>query len=1236
MADVTLVDSKQSDEAAADSRLAVFISYSRRDAPFVQQLAQALTDNGYLADFDRSQRDPSNVAFGIAAEDEWWPRLQQMIAAADVMVFVVSPDSAASKVCDDEIEYARAVGKRIIAILHRPIDFAAAPKLLAALNVKIDFSEQGRTPWSDALAALRAALDVNVQWVREHTRIGTLALEWDKGAASLLRDEPLAAAERWISQRPRHAPEPTALQRRFILAGREAEQARIAAERVRLAHTKRLQTRAFWALSAVTLLMLAGLAGTAWQARETAKREAIVLSSAANKSRENGYPDRAVRAALLGLPKAGALPWLSPWSNELGSQMGSSVIASRNQVSTFNIGDDSAPVWSPAKRLFLTMSSPSTGGIARLWDGDTGAQIAVLPHNLGRADASFSTDGRRLVIRSVHQNRVAQLWDTERAVLIATLTHDAQIKEMAFSPDSRRLLTRFFAGGVARLWDAQNGGEIALLRHDGDIEDARFSPDGQRIALESKDGRLSLWNAGDGGAVVSVWQEGATAKAALSQDWRRIATYAKNTVTIWDDRGAQIHTLTCKGDLRSIRMSPDGSRLATVADETRLWDVEGGADLGLLGQGFSAEAHFSPDGRRLVVSGLAEAASLKLLDGQTGAEIAVLTPGEWPDTIAFSADGKRLLAHNKSVLGTWDAEQGQQLGTVRQRDWFETVQVSPDLRRIVLTASQGNNVWLWDGESEEASRLAGGSPVFSSDYRRLVTHQDKTAILWDVESRHDMHDLQRGAVKLAELRHDDTVYGAHFSHDGGRLLTTTSSGVARLWDGQRGAEASLTPFWTVHDAKLSPDRRWIVGSAGGEEGPSTMTAVIWDRSGQAKSAHIQGVYDLEGVQFSADGARIALSIMRKVELWNRDLTVKIADLPLEYSANSMALSADGKKVLTTGPGGAAHLWRAEDGGVIAALPHAADANVEDAEFSADGTRALTRAGNLVMLWDANDGTEIAKLDHGDTVSMADFSADGRRLWTAAAGKDIQIWDAERGTKVSALAGERGTVLAISADAGRVLTVGSEADEGRVAKLWDGARGTSVREFHHESKVRKAAISPDGRRIVTVEEKAARLWDPETSNAVSVLLHFGEISSVALTNDGKRIVTASNDTTVRLWDGELGNEVAVIAHEDNVWSAAFSRDGKEVLTQTTKIARVWDVDMLVHDSNGRLRDRVCAERLNGTRIITAGDADDPILRERMGADVCAPGPLTVAYWKRVGSAGVEAVINSLSVNAPMSQ
>ena len=125
------------DDTQQPAKTRVFLSYSRKDEAFTRRLAEALAGRGYAPDFDQSARDdPANFDTGISVEDEWWQRLKDMIAAADVMVFIVSPDSAASPVCDEEIAYARDLGKRIIPILRRRVDFAELPPLLSARHIE--------------------------------------------------------------------------------------------------------------------------------------------------------------------------------------------------------------------------------------------------------------------------------------------------------------------------------------------------------------------------------------------------------------------------------------------------------------------------------------------------------------------------------------------------------------------------------------------------------------------------------------------------------------------------------------------------------------------------------------------------------------------------------------------------------------------------------------------------------------------------------------------------------------------------------------------------------------------------------------------------------------------------------------------------------------------------------------------------------------------------------------------
>jgi len=74
----------------------IFISYSRRDKAFVTKLDQALRQAGHDPWVDWSDIQPA---------EEWWQAIERGIEAASIFVFVISPDSVASKVCRQEIEH---------------------------------------------------------------------------------------------------------------------------------------------------------------------------------------------------------------------------------------------------------------------------------------------------------------------------------------------------------------------------------------------------------------------------------------------------------------------------------------------------------------------------------------------------------------------------------------------------------------------------------------------------------------------------------------------------------------------------------------------------------------------------------------------------------------------------------------------------------------------------------------------------------------------------------------------------------------------------------------------------------------------------------------------------------------------------------------------------------------------------------------------------------------------------
>jgi len=215
---------------AEGGKLRVFISYSRDDLDFADQLDIALRLLGFDTTLDRH---------AISGGEAWRNRLGNLIREADTVVFVLSPSSTASDICSWEVEEATRFQKRIIPVVCRPLDGTRAPPKLEDLNYIFFYPEQ-KSPGSGfgaGTARLVEALRSDLDWLREHTRLLLRATEWDTGGKAesrLLSGSDIVAAKAWAARRPKGAPEPTALHLAFIRASEEVEDARLSAQRKQL------------------------------------------------------------------------------------------------------------------------------------------------------------------------------------------------------------------------------------------------------------------------------------------------------------------------------------------------------------------------------------------------------------------------------------------------------------------------------------------------------------------------------------------------------------------------------------------------------------------------------------------------------------------------------------------------------------------------------------------------------------------------------------------------------------------------------------------------------------------------------------------------------------------------------------------------------------------------------------------------------------------------------------------
>jgi hypothetical protein len=96
----------------------VFLSYSRKNHPWVQEFVSALRNAGVKAWFDVQD---------IAPGDRWEDQVQDALRQSTTLVVILTPDSVSSPWTFFELGAALADGKKIIPVVLQDMDLRAVP-----------------------------------------------------------------------------------------------------------------------------------------------------------------------------------------------------------------------------------------------------------------------------------------------------------------------------------------------------------------------------------------------------------------------------------------------------------------------------------------------------------------------------------------------------------------------------------------------------------------------------------------------------------------------------------------------------------------------------------------------------------------------------------------------------------------------------------------------------------------------------------------------------------------------------------------------------------------------------------------------------------------------------------------------------------------------------------------------------------------------------------------------------
>jgi WD40 repeat protein/serine/threonine protein kinase len=327
---------------------------------------------------------------------------------------------------------------------------------------------------------------------------------------------------------------------------------------------------------------------------------------------------------------------------------------------------------------------------------------------------------------------------------------------------------------------------------------------------------------------------------------------------------------------------------------------------------------------------------------------------------------------------------------------------------------------------------------------------------------------------------------------------------------------------------------------------------------------------------------------------------------------NVAVSADGKRILTSSYDNLAAIWDAGTGERLVVLDTGEQGSygpvpLKHGVYSPDGNYVglLGWPHPPAYVFDGHTGARTARLGgHLGSSGFLLFSPDSRMAATTSNDSTVRIWRIPTGECLHVLRGHTGatTRLAFSSD-GRLLATAS-AD--RTARVWEVETGETRHVLlGHEAKVVAIRFSPDGRILASADDRGMRLWDVETGRLLHLIrgnrnpnisiweMEFSPDGSRITTTwgdpvvqvwdvrtgwvalelrgheatsrcahfsaDGSRILTAAFDNTARLWDARTGRELAVLrGHDDFIHQAWFMPDQRQVVTVAEDLtARIWD-------------------------------------------------------------------------------
>jgi WD40 repeat protein len=755
-----------------------------------------------------------------------------------------------------------------------------------------------------------------------------------------------------------------------------------------------------------------------------------------------------------------------------------------------------------------TMATAGADGLVRIWN--LPAQPArSLVHPEGVLIAVPTADGKKLYTGGA--DKMLRVWDVSKSAIERQYQgHTAAVTAVATVGPA---LVSGGADATIRFWNQTTGKDAeTLLGHAGPIVSLALNGGGNQLLSASEDGLVRLWALPIVAGKPMAHPDAITCAAASSDGTKLITGGQDKAVRIWNlasfakekEFAGPTLAVTC------VAQCPNGQYLAAgSADKTlHLWNL---ADNKLLQKwSFAAPVHsiaFAPDSQS-IAAGLGDATIKihKTADLKDPKEVRSIPTNKGAVFgLAFSPKGDLLYAAcADKVVQAFAPQDGSAKNAFAHVGPVVSLSLSKDGTKLAASADKVAKVWnLADGK--EVANITLGAEAKSvgltPDGTRLVIGSvDKLARLYELDGT------------LVEAFASEGPVIATLALDAKRVIAAGADKTARVWTSSAVWQKKMPA--AVRQALTSPKADQIFVAC--DDKIIRVLAPADGKELRTIAAHDGAVLALS---ISGDATRLAsIGADKQAKVWNlvpakpEDAAKPVTAIPLPNAATSIALNANGQRLVVGVPDGANHVAR---------------------------------------VYDTVSSKEVQFLpDHTAPIKSLAFLADNRTLVSASLDKSAKLLDVSAAAVIDAHPG--GVAVVQYNPANQLLTAGAD----KTAKLWDLTKMAALKSYGpYPAPIMAGSFSRDFTLIAVAFGNIVKVINLADDKELATLTHPGEVRSLTFNADKSRLLTSGADKQIRVWEIATAKEVQHLPQDADLQAVHFVPAANQALAITPKVAKL---------------------------------------------------------------------------------